>query len=177
MAQNETEKKVLEQAKADFAKAVERFKESAYQDAEDLFGKLVDTYKDTEDYIIIEIKMKAGVYQKICHAQITESSRKVVTVSEHFQEGIFQLNSGNIDQALELLSPLDGNDEIDQAYLHYLLSLVYLRKRDIHACLNFLSKAIDKDSRYKIIAHNEPDYDPLFENESFLKMIELENSI
>jgi predicted RNA-binding protein len=71
------------------------------------------------------------------------------------------------------LNHLEKNGYKDP-YVNYLLSIVYLRKEDINSSMEHLKKAVEKDKFYKIIAHNEPDFDGLVENEAFATIVHLE---
>ena len=53
--------------------------------------------------------------------------------------------------------------------------MVYLKKGDTETCLMYLQKAIKTDGFFKIIAYNEPDFEPMFENDDFTRMVEMKN--
>ena len=79
--------------------------------------------------------------------------------------------SPNVMKSLEYFEHLRKNKYKDP-YLYYLLSLNHLKKEEIEDSLKYLKMCVDKDEFYKVIAHNEPDFDPLFENDEFKAIIE-----
>jgi tetratricopeptide (TPR) repeat protein len=168
-----SEEKELAKITKEFASAVQIFSKKDYEKAENAFDSIIERYKDSDFYSVLEIQARSNVYKKICHAQLHPIEIELTIGEDYLNEGIYHLNTGNFDRALELLSHLEKNGYKD-SYVNYLLSIVYLKKEDIDSSLEYLKKAVNKDQYYKIIAHNEPDFDRLFENEEFTAIIDME---
>lgn len=176
MTENETDTKLVEEVVAEYTKAIDLFKKKEYPGAGELFKHIVDTYGDSDDYHVLEVQARAAVYYKICQAQMQELNKLAPeSHEEYLSDGIYHLNDGNCDAALECFNYLE-NKEYDNPYLFYLTSLCYLHKEDIENCLKYLKLAIEKDEHYKVVAHNEPEFDLMFENEEFNSLIEMEES-
>jgi tetratricopeptide (TPR) repeat protein len=167
------EEKQLAEIVEGFSAVVQTFAKRDFEKAEKGFDEIIEKYKDSEYYSVLEIQARAKVYKNICMAQLNPATIDLVDDRDHVNEGLYQLNAGNYDKALEVLSPLE-NKGFDDAYVDFLLSLVYFKKEDVEASLNSLKKAVEKDSFYKIIAHNDPDFDDLFDNEAFMAIINME---
>lgn len=165
------EEKELKKAIDGLTDAVKIFQKKNFEKAYDAFEKIVDQYKDSEYFSVLEIQAKAKVYKNICYMQLHPYKVECTTEEDFLNEGIFNLNSKNFDKAKELLESL-GKKKFQEPYVNYLLSIVYLKQKDIPASLEYLKKAVKKDVSYRIIAHNEPDFDELFDNEEFLSIIQ-----
>ncbi len=165
------EEKELTKAIEEFTAAVKIFQTKDYEKAISAFEGIIEHYEDSEYYSVLEIHGRANVYKNICQSQLNPVKVELNSDENYLNEGIFNLNAGNLDRALELLEPLVKKG-YQEAYANYLLSLVYLKKREIDTAMDYLRKAVGKDSCYKIIAHNEPDFEDIFENETFFAIIE-----
>jgi tetratricopeptide (TPR) repeat protein len=165
------EEKELTKAIAEFTAAVKIFQKKDYEKAGSAFEGIIKHYEDSEYYSVLEIHGRAKVYKNICQSQLNPVQVELDRDENYLSEGIFNLNAGNFDRAFELLEPL-AKKGYQEAYANYLLSLIHFKKKDIDTAMAYLGKAVAKDSCYKIIAHNEPDFDDMFENEAFLAIIE-----
>jgi hypothetical protein len=168
-----SEEKELKQIREEFTRGIDLFRKRQYQEAAAVFDHIVQEYGDSEYYSILEIEGRSKVYGKICQAQITPVKPELHSDEEYLYDGIFHLNTGNPDKALERFSYLQEKN-YNNPYLSYLMSLAHLRKGDMRTCLSYLKTAIDQDESYKIIAYNEPDFDVLFETQEFAGLVEAE---
>ncbi len=164
------EEKELANITNEFSKGVELFARKEFTKALEVFDELIEKYKDTEYYSIAEIQTRSKVYKTICEAQLNPVEIKLETDDDYLNQGIFNLNAGDYNQALKLFHQLEGRGYKD-SYLNYLLSIVYLRKRDLDSCLKQLKKCIKKDNFYKTIAYNEPDFEEIFDHEEFQTIV------
>lgn len=165
------EEKELKKAIAEFTAAVKIFQTKNYEKAGSAFEGILKHYEDSEYYSVLEIHGRANVYKNICQSQLNPVQVELNSDENYLNEGVFNLNVGNLDRALELLEPLVEKG-YQEAYANYLLSLVHFKKKEIDTAMDYLGKAVGKDSYYKIVAHNEPDFEDLFEHETFLAIIE-----
>lgn len=169
-----SEEKQLKHITGEFTKGVELFKAREYQQALEVFGRIAEEYKDSQYYSVLEIQGRSELYRKLCEARLNPVEIQLQDDKDYLFDGIFHLNAGNLDKALERFNYLEEKKYSDP-YLEYLLSLVYMGKEDYNTCLKYLKKAIDADESYKVIAYNEPDFEPLFENDRFTAVVEMEN--
>lgn len=165
------EEKELKKVIDDLTAAVRIFRTKDYAKAGNAFESIVEQYKDSEYFSVLEIQSRAKVYKNICHTQLHPVKVVCTSDEDYLNEGIFHLNRKNFEKAQEILEPL-GKKKFKEPYVNYLLSIVYLKKRDIAASLEHLKKAVKKDESYRIIAHNDSDFDELFENEEFHSIIQ-----
>jgi tetratricopeptide (TPR) repeat protein len=165
------EEKELQAISEEYEKALQLFHKKSYHKAGDAFKKIIEAYKDSEFYSVLEIQTRARVFLSITEAQIHPVSVKLESVQDHVWEGVYQLNAGMLDKALEHFLHAEKNNFRD-AYLYYLIAAAYLRKEDTASSLRYIEKCLKKDEGYKVIIYNEPDFEPLQQNPDFLKLVE-----
>jgi tetratricopeptide (TPR) repeat protein len=168
----EQEQKVLEETIAEFTKGVGAFNKRDYKQASDSFDKIIDNDKLDGLYKAQTIQARARVYKNICQSNIKPVEIPLEDNQDYLYDGIYNLNRGNLDAAAERFQYLEDK-KYDNPYLHYLMGLLYLKKNNEGKCITHLKAAIEKDKVYRIIAHNEPDFGPLFENEEFVNLLSL----
>jgi tetratricopeptide (TPR) repeat protein len=166
-----SEDKQLKEITGEYTKGMKVFAKREYAEALKLFDASIEKYKDTEFFSVSGIRTRVKVYRNICHSQLNPVEIKLETDEDYLNEGVFNLNAGNYDRALELLNELE-NRKYKDLYLDYLLSIVYLKKDDSETCLKHLKKCIKKDNFFKIIAYNEPDFAIMFDLDEFRSIVE-----
>ncbi|MBN2345679.1 MAG: hypothetical protein JXO51_04750 [Candidatus Aminicenantes bacterium] len=165
------EEKELQAISQDYEKALHSFHKKSYHKAGEAFQRIIDTYKDSEFYSVLEIQTRAKVYRSIAEAQSHPLKVKLEGAQDHVWEGTYQLNAGNINQALEHFTQAEKANCRD-AYLYYLMAAAYLRKEDTANSLRYIDKCLKKDGGYKVVIYNEPDFESLQQNPDFLKLLE-----
>lgn len=164
------EEKELKNITKSFEDALGIFKKKDYKNAIGKFQAIVETYKDSEYYSVLEIQTRSKVYQNIANSFLNPVKVELKGDEDYLSEGLFNLNSGNPDKALELLAKIESKNKSD-AYIKYLMALAHLKKEDTEKCMEYLEQAIKLDAYYKVIAHNEPDFDSFQEDEKFEAII------
>jgi tetratricopeptide (TPR) repeat protein len=165
------EEKELQSISEEYEKALHLFLKKSYAKAGEIFARIVESYKDSEFYSVLEIQTRAKVYQSITHAQTHPLKIKLENAQDHIWEGAFQLNAGDVAKALEHFAYAEKSNCRD-AYLYYLMAAAYLRQEDTAGALRYIEKCLKKDESYKVIIYNEPDFEPLQQNPDFLKLVE-----
>jgi tetratricopeptide (TPR) repeat protein len=166
---NEAEQ--LKQITGEYIKGMQIFAKRDYEIAFKALGEITEKYKDSEFVSVAEIRTRITVYKNICYFQLNPEKTKIETDEDYLNEGVFSLNAGNYDRAIELFTELE-NRKYKDFYLNYLFSLAYLKKNDVETSLKYLKKCIKQDSFFKIIAYNEPDFGVLFDDETFRSLVE-----
>jgi tetratricopeptide (TPR) repeat protein len=165
------EDKELQTITSEYEKALQLFHKKNYQKADSAFKQIIETYKDSEFYSVLEIQTRAKVHLAITQAQLHPVAVKLETIQDHVWEGVYQLNAGNVDKALELFSHAE-KENLKDAHLYFLMAAAYLKKEDTANSLRYVEKCLKKDAAYKVIVYNEPDFEPLLQNPDFLKLVE-----
>jgi predicted Zn-dependent protease len=165
------EEKELQTITAEYEKALQLFHKKSFHKAEAAFKQIIDGYKDSEFYSVLEIQTRVKVHYAIALAQLHPATLKLESNEDYVWEGVYQLNAGNIDKALELFNHAEKENYRD-AYLYFLIAAAHLKKEDAAASLRYVEKCVKKDAAYKVILYNEPDFEPLQQNQDFLNLVE-----
>ena len=165
------EEKELQTITGEYEKALQLFHKKSYHKADAAFKQIIETYKDSEFYSVLEIQTRVKVHHAITQAQLHPSTIKLDSSQDYVWEGVYQLNAGNTDKAIELFSHAEKENYKD-AYLYYLLAAAYIKKDDAANSLRYVEKCLKKDAFYKVIVYNEPDFEPLLQNQDFLNLVE-----
>lgn len=160
------EEKQLKDIKDEFLEGIKVFRKRDYQDSAKHFNRISEKYKDSEYYSVLEIQARAKVYKNIAHAQLNPFKIELTTDEDYLNEGIFNINAGNLDRSLELFQYLKNKNYSDP-YVSYLIALAYAKKDNFEQAMENLKKCIKKDECYKVIAFNEADFSTMFEDETF----------
>ena len=165
------EAKALKEITAELTKGVQVFSKRTYPQALKIFDTIIEKHKDTDFFSVAEIQTKAKVYRTICYSRLNPVEITLENDEDYLNNGVFYLNAGDYEKAGELFQELE-NRKYKDPYLNYLFSIVYMKQKDKETSIKFLRKCIKKDSFYKIIAYNEPDFGAMFDNSQFRSLVE-----
>ncbi|MFQ6083036.1 MAG: tetratricopeptide repeat protein [Candidatus Aminicenantia bacterium] len=139
--------------KRDFAKAVEYFK------------KVIEKFSSEKEVID-----RANLYLSICESYLEEEEPEIKSFEDYYQYGIYHLNLGNYEQAIELLQTASQKNP-KEGKVYYALADTYCLMGDNQSALSYLKKAIQQDEFFKILAQNETDFEPLWKDKEFQKLV------
>ena len=154
-----------------FSEAVKKFTKREFKEAAADFDKIIDEYKDSEFYSVLEIQARSKSYRNICDQRALKKRTATENEDDILNELLFYINIDDFNEAEKIIKKIETK-KINSPYSIYLRSLLAFRQDDIETGFGLLKKAIAKDDKYKIIANNEPDLQDLQENEEFLTIIE-----
>ena len=166
-----SEEEQLKSITEEFTEGVALFRKHECKQALEIFMRIDEDYKDSQYYSVLEIQNRSKFYKILCDARLNPVKIKNRDDEDYLYDGIFHLNAGTLDEALERFKYLEEKQN-DHPYLNYLMSLVYLKKEDLEKSSAYLRKSVEKDDFYKIIAHNEPDFFAVLDHEEFSSIIE-----
>lgn len=164
------EEKELKTITKQFTAAVTTFTKKDYSAAREQFAGIVESFKESEHYSVLEIVGRSNVYLRMVDAQMNPQKIELKTTDDILSESVYQLNSGQADRALELLTAL-AKKRGEDAYIDYLMAVAYNRRGDIEESLDHLKRSVQKDAHYKVMAFNEPDFETLLENKDFRDLV------
>ena len=121
-----------------------------------------------------ELADRARLYLKICQERIGKSRERMMlkTEEDYFYYSVYKMNQGDYEGAAKLmekardLAPKDGRT----LYLSSVLACIMGQTED---CLEYLKKAVHADKLYAILAQNEADFEPLWEDKKFKVIVKL----
>ncbi len=155
----------------EFSGAIKKFGKRDYKEAAVSFDAIIKRYKDSEFYSVLEIQTKAKSYKNICDSKISKNELSKETEDDILNELLLYISTNKSDKVEDMIKKINTKKP-NSPYFLYLQAIFNYKNNEEEAALDLLKKAISKDEKYKIIAHNEPDLQDLQENEKFLAIIE-----
>jgi tetratricopeptide (TPR) repeat protein len=165
-----SEEKELKAITKRFDEAVTAFTRKDFPAARQQFTEIIESFRDSEHYSVLEITGRSNVYLRMVDAQLTPQKIELKSAEDVLNEGVYQLNAGRIDRALELFTELSRKSEKDP-YVDFLMAIAYKRNENLASAFEHLKRCIEKDEHYKVIAFNEPDFESLLEKREFIDLV------
>ena len=124
-----SEEKQLANITEEFTRGIGLFRKRECQQSLDVFNRIVEEYKDSQYYSVLEIQGRSKIYKTLCEARLHPVKLELEEEEDYLFDGIYNLNAKKLDIALERFHFLEEK-KYKPAYVSYLKSLVYLKKRE-----------------------------------------------
>ncbi len=122
-----------------------------------------------------ELIDRAQIYAKICKGMLERKPATPKKPEDLFYLGVIKANQAEYVEAAELLDrALQANPKDEKA--HYVLASTLALKGDRPEALRHLKEAIDLNATNRVYAMNDPDFEPIREDEGFQNLIHPEES-
>lgn len=137
------------------------FHKGEYQRTEELLKDFLDKHASE-----IELADHAQTYLEICRKQQRKERIQLKTFDDFYEYSVFKINQRDYEEALKMLEkalemkPREGK-------VLYLMADAYYLSGQTDLCLEYLKKAIQADGHFRILAQNEPDFEPLKGDKKF----------
>ncbi len=161
MKEESGKKDLYERALAAYGEAVKEYRKGRWDKAQSLFESLKEKFAEEK-----ELVDRAQIYLTI----IKEKGKKPLgtpkTADDCYYFSVYRLNQGEYEEALKWLNKaleMKG----DEGKVYYLMADVYCQMGQNDQALDYLKKAIQRDKIYKVLAQNEIDFSPLWEDKKF----------
>ncbi len=161
MKEEKSKKDAYEKALSAYGDAVREFQRGKLDSAKEMFRAFLQKHNSEK-----ELVERATVYLKIIEERSKKESISLKTSDDYFFYSVYKINSGDYDGALKLLEKALSLGH-DEARVYYLMANAYVRQGKNEEALDFLKKAFQKDKFYRILAQNESDFEPLWEDKKF----------
>lgn len=148
-------------ALAAYSKAMKDFRKKEYQGASEKLKAFLKEF-DSEKELIDRAKM----YINICEGRRKKQTKALKSLDDYYQYAVYNLNMGYYEEALELLDKAQEKNP-REGKVFYLKANVFCLMGTYEECLENLKKALKIDKFFGILAHNEPDFEPLWEDKKF----------
>jgi tetratricopeptide (TPR) repeat protein len=158
---DKVKKDEFEKALSAYDQAMKSFHKGDYKKADELFKAFLDKHASER-----ELVDRAKIYIMICEERQSKEKVQLKTFDDYYQYGVFKANDGDYEEALKLvekareMKPKEGK-------IFYLMADIYCLKGENEKCLEVLKKAIQLDKYFSILARNERDFEPLWEDKKF----------
>jgi tetratricopeptide (TPR) repeat protein len=155
------------EAVAVYERGVEALQRHEYRQAMDLLESVLRQYPEEK-----ELHERVHLYLNICKRQAkAHESASPQTVEERLFAATLAINAGLYDQAIAHLR-LVRDEDPDNDHALYMLAVAHAQ-RDEHAeAIAHLERAIALNPENRALARNDPDMQPLHDDDSFRAALE-----
>lgn len=158
-----------QKALAAYTEALKEFHKGRFEKSAELLHGVIEKHPAEREFVD-----RAKLYLAICEARLKEPREIPApkTYEDFCHYGVFALNAGRAEEALKLLEKA-AKLKPEEAPAHYLSADALTRLNRLEEALEELKKAVQIDKHYKIIAQNESDFEPLWEDKKFKLLIRM----
>jgi len=154
------------EAVALYERGVEALQRHDYERASDLLESVLRQYPEEK-----ELHERVRLYLNVCQRQATPRVPAPQTIDERLYAATLAINGGQYDQAIVHLR-LVRDEDPDNDHAIYMLAVAHAQ-RDEHAeAVAHLERAIALNPENRALARNDPDLEPLHDDEAFRAIIE-----
>ena len=154
------------EAVALFEQGLESLQRHAYQQAAKLLESVLRRYPEERD-----LHERVRLYLNICKRQVTQREAAPQTIDERLYAATLSINGGQYDQAIAHLR-LVRDEDPDNDHAIYMLAVAHAQ-RDEHAeAVAHLERAIALNPENRALARNDPDLEPLRDDDAFRAALE-----
>jgi tetratricopeptide (TPR) repeat protein len=154
------------EAVALYERGLEALQRHDYREAMDTLQSVLQQYPDEK-----ELHERVRLYLNICKRQATQREAAPQTVDERLYAATLAINGGQYDQAIAHLR-LVRDEDPDNDHALYMLAVAHAQ-RDEHAeAVAHLERAIALNPENRALARNDPDLEPLHDDETFRAALE-----
>ncbi len=165
--QKQQKKDDYQKALASYAQAIKEFRKGSFDEAAKLFNGLIENFQGER-----EIADKCRTYLSLIQKSGKKESAVLKSVDDYLLQASQKINAANYPDAVSLLEKALQLKE-KEGHVNYLLASAHCLMGESDIGLDFLKKAIQKDRSFSILARNEPDFEPFYEDKKFKLIIRL----
>jgi len=159
--EEKTKKDVYEKALAAFSEAMKEFHKGRLDKAGELLEAFLEKH-DTEK----ELVDRAKIYLQMTREKGKKETVSLKSIDDYVYHSIYKINSGAHEEALKFLEKaLEMKEEEGRVY--YLMADAHIMMGKAEEAMECLKKAFQKDKVYRILAQNEIDFEPLWNDKKF----------
>lgn len=144
-----------------YSQAMKVFHKGEYEKATELLKDFKDKHPSEK-----ELVDRAKIYLEICRVRKKKEKIQLKTFNDYYEYGVYKINQGDYEEALKLLGKAQ-EIKPKEGKIFYLMADAYCLIGKPERCLEHLRKAIHIDKYLGILAQNEPDFEPLWEDKKF----------
>jgi tetratricopeptide (TPR) repeat protein len=154
------------EAVALYERGLEALQRHDYRQAMELLESVLRQYPEEK-----ELHERVRLYLNVCQRQATQREATPQTVDERLYAATLSINGGQYDQAIAHLR-LVRDEDPDNDHALYMLAVAHAQ-RDEHAeAVAHLERAIALNPENRALARNDPDLEPLHDDEAFRAALE-----
>jgi tetratricopeptide (TPR) repeat protein len=167
VSQQRSKKDEYQKALAAYGLAVKEFHKGEFDKAVESFKGFIEKFPVDK-----EIVDRAKSYLSIAQKRPKKESVSLRGFEDHYRHGIVKINQGDHAGAVKALEKaLEFKEK--EGLVYFLLADVHSLMGQADSALDYLKKAIQKDKTFSVLAQNEPDFEPLWEDKKFKLIVKL----
>ncbi len=154
-----------EQAIHEYQQALQLLRKQQYAEAAEGFKAILKSHPQEK-----EVGDRCRAYLRICERGPGDKVLPLKRVEDYYYQGILECNRQQYDEALKHLDrALKLNPKDDRVL--YVLASTQALKGDREQALSALKEAIDLNALNRIHAQQDPDFEPLRDDDAFLDLV------
>lgn len=161
MSEQKIKKDEYQKALTGYSQAIKEFRKGDFEKAAELFSSLIESFGEEK-----EIADRAQTYLKIIKGSAKKDSLSLKNIEDYLFYATVKINQSDFQTAVKTLEKALELKE-NEGHIYYLLSIAYCLSGESELGLDLLKKAIQKDRTFSVMAQNEPDFEPLYEDKKF----------
>ncbi len=154
------------EAVAVYERGLEALQRHAYNEAANLLESVLRQYPEEK-----ELHERVRLYLNICRRQATQRQAAPQTLDERLYAATLAINGGQYDQAIAHLR-LVRDEDPDNDHAIYMLAVAHAQRDERAEAVAHLERAIALNPENRALARNDPDLEPLREDEAFRAALE-----
>lgn len=156
-AKKDLYKKIL----AAYGQAVKAFRKGDCAKAKELFQAFIEKHSSER-----ELVDRAQMYVALCENREKKETVSLKTFEDYYEYAVYKLNQQDHDEVVKLLEKA-RTKKPEEGKISYLMALTYCQMEEKEKCLENLKEAVQKDKFFGILAQNETEFEPLWEDKKF----------
>jgi tetratricopeptide (TPR) repeat protein len=158
-----TKKDEYQKALTAYADAIKEFRREKFEKAIEMLKAFLERHPAEK-----ELADRARIYIAISEGRLKGKGDPISlkTAEDHYQYGIYKMNAGEYDESVKLFEKAAKLDP-ESGKVHYALADVSCLMGQAEESLEHLKKAVQVDKSFRVLAQNEPDFEPLWEDKKF----------
>ena len=166
MTEAKTKKKNgYEDALRAYSQAMKVFQKGDCEKAVEMFTAFLDKYGSE-----VDLADRARIYIAICGEKKNKPKISLKTYDDYMNNAVYQMNSGDIKTAIKYFGKA-AEMKPKEAKIPYLTAVAQFLSGKKEECLDSLNKAVKMDAFYAVLAQNEADFEPLWNDEDFKAVV------
>lgn len=124
----------------------------------------------------LEVIARVKSLLKVCEKNMRVEKKQPQTAEEVFHQGVLCHNAGKFDEALDCFSRALKLTKKEKDHIHYAQAATEASMGNHENALTHLREAIQIRQENRFFANNDPDFEPLHENEQFAELLHPESA-
>jgi tetratricopeptide (TPR) repeat protein len=154
------------EAVALYERGLEALQRHAYAEAASLLESVLRQYPEEK-----ELHERVRLYLNICERQATHREASPQTIDERLYAATLAINGGQYDQAIAHLR-LVRDEDPDNDHALYMLAVAHAQRDELAEAVAHLERAIALNPENRALARNDPDLEPLHDDDAFRAALE-----